>query len=305
MKEHANLPYAEAATLVPGAADPHERIKFMDSEGVDVNFIYPSLGLAWQFECEDPQLSAAYCRVYNDWVVDFCKDYPDRIIPIAEVPMRDVGEGARELRRAAKLGMKGAFITPAPVNGIGYGDSYYDPFWATAQELEMPITLHLHLNPNYPGRYLYPNHSEPEFFSELMAHGDFIISFTNMMCEGVFERFPRLRLSMVEDGTGWIIHWLDKMDIKYEMYGLDMPLKMKPSEYFKRQIWMSFEPNETSVAATAQLVAGDRLLWGSDWPHYEGHTDSVRKMKRHIASLPENDQKKILGENALAMYGLN
>ena len=139
----------------------------------------------------------------------------------------------------------------------------------------------------------------------MLLHGDFIVSLTHMMGGGVFEKFPRLRMNMVEDGSGWITHWLDKMDIKFEMYTYDLPLKLKPSEYFKRQCWISIEPNETTVPATAQLVGADRLLWGSDWPHVEGHADAVGKMKGNVASLPENDQRKILGENALAMYGLN
>ena len=304
--ERAHMSFAEGGTLAPGAVDPHERIRFLDSEGIDVTFIYPTLGLGWSWECEDPQLSAAYCRVYNDWLSDWCSPYPDRLIGIAHASVRDVNEGVVELKRVAKMGMKGAFIQPVSVNGIDYGDSYYDPFWAAAQELEMPITLHVAFNPNYLGRELFSDTDGmgPEFMSEMLNHGDFLVSLTNLMCEGVFERFPRLRMNMVEDGSGWITHWLDKMDIKYEMYSEDLPLKMKPSDYFKRQIWISIEPDETTAPYTARLVGADRLLWGSDWPHVEGHTEPVGKMKRNVASLPEEDQRKILGENALAMYGL-
>ena len=312
MEKYVDLPFSEVGILAPGGVDPGERIKVLDQEGVDVAFLYPTLGLGWQYECEDPQLSAAYCRVYNDWLTDWCSPYPDRLMPIAEISILDINEGVNELKRAARMGMKGGFIYPAVANGIGYGDSYYDPFWATAQELEMPITLHVAPNPNYPGRYLYADTEAigveefgPLFFEEMLLHGDFIVTFTHMMCEGVFEKFPQLRVNMVEDGAGWITHWLDKMDIKYEMYGHDMLLKMKPGEYFKRQCWISNEPNEVTVAATAQLVGADRLLWGSDWPHSEGHANAVGKMKRNVASLPEEDQRKILGENALAMYGLS
>ena len=306
LMENTDVPFAEAGTLAPGGVDPHERIKILDREGVDAAFLYPSLGLGWQWECEDPQLSAACCRVYNDWLTDWCSPYPDRLMPIAQVSVRDVNEGVRELKRVAKMGMKGAFIYPLPVNGIAYGDPYYDPFWATAQELEMPVTLHTAHNPNYSGRHLYADRDDlgPLFFEEMLIHGDFIITFTNMMCEGVFERFPRLRVNMLEIGSGWITHWLDKMDIKYEMYGYDMPLKMKPSEYFKRQIWISADPSETTVPHTAQLVAADQLLWGSDWPHAEGFTEPVRKMKRNVALLPEKDQRNILGENASKLYNL-
>ena len=306
LKKYSDLRFSEVGTLAPGGVNPHERIKVLDKEGIDVAFLYPTLGLGWQYECEDPQLAAAYCRVYNDWLTDWCSLYPDRLMPIAEISVFDVNEGVKELKRAAKMGMKGGFIYPAATNGIGYGNSYYDPFWATAQELEMPITLHVANNPNYAGRHLYADREDigPLFFEEMLLHGDFIVTFTNMMCEGLFGKFPRLRVNMLEIGSGWITHWLDKMDIKYEMYGHDMLLKMKPSDHFKRQCWISTEANETTAPYTAQLVGADRLLWGSDWPHSEGHADAVGKMKRNVASLPEEDQRKILGENALTMYGL-
>ena len=221
MREYANVPYRELGALVPGAVDPHERIKLLDKEGVDVAFLYPTLGLGWQFDCEDPQLSAAYCRVYNDWLVDFCKDYPDRLISIALVPLRDVNEVVKELKKAAKMEMKGAMITPAPANGIGYGYTYFDPFWTVAQELEMPVTIHVSFNPNYLGSHVYAGRDDLRprgvvFFQDIMSHSEFIMSLANMMCEGVFERFPGLRMNMVEDGSGWIIHWLDKMDFAYK-----------------------------------------------------------------------------------------
>ena len=306
VNEHAHLTYTDAAKEVPGAINPHERIKLMDGEGVYATFIYPSLSLGWPFDCEDPHLSAAFCRVYNDWIVNFCKAYPDRIYTIAQLPMWNIDDCVEELRRAVNTGARGGYIPPAPINRIGYGNSYYHPLWATAQELEVPITLHVSSNPNYPGRHLYPAGDQGQgFFQGCLDHADFLISFTHMMCEGVFERFPGLRVNMVEDGSGWMIHWLDRMDVKYEEFGDEMPLAMKPSEYFKRQVWISIEPNERSVPTLAQVAGADRLIWGSDWPHSEGHLDAVGKMKKNVAPLPEEDQKKILGENALALYGIS
>ena len=307
MMEHALLPYAEATTIAPGAADPHERIKHLAKEGVDRTFLYPSLGLGWEAELEDPTLSAAYCRAYNRWLVDFCKPYPDQLVPIAHVSVRDVDEGIKELKRAAADGMKGAFICPAPVNGIRYGHEYYDPFWATAQDLEMPITLHVVFNPHYIGKHFYPDEPGlgPDFFVESMVFGDPFLSFTNMMTEGVFEKFPRLRVVMVEIGCSWIAHWLDTLDFKYDRFGFDTLLTMKPSEYFKRQCWISAEPVEKGIGVVAQIVGAGRFMWGSDWPHPEGHTDPLRKVKENIAILSEADQRKILGENALTLYRMD
>ena len=146
--ENTTKPYSEQRQRTPGAIDPHERIKFMDQEGVDLTFLYPTLGLGWEGECEDAALSAAYCRAYNNWLMDFCRTQRKRIIPIAHVSVREVSEGVKELERVAKMGMKGAFISPQSTNGIRYGHEYYDPFWAKAQDLQMPVTLHVVFNPD-------------------------------------------------------------------------------------------------------------------------------------------------------------
>ena len=302
--ENTDKPYETQRHLTPGAIDADERVKFMDEEGVELTFLYPTLGLGWEGECEDPALSAAYCRAYNNWLVEFCKPQRDRILPIAHVSVRDVDEGVRELERVAAMGIKGAFISPRAINGIRYGHEYYDPFWAKAEALQMPVTLHVVFNPDYVGRHLYPEKGGlgPSFFVETMLIGDFLLSFTSMMCDGVFERFPELRLVMAEVGCCWISHWLDEMDANYEKFGHGMPLTMKPSDYFKRQCWVSAEPTEHSIAAMAEHVGADRLLWGSDWPHTEGHVAPVSKVKGRITSLSEDDQRKILGENALSLY---
>ena len=81
-----------------GATDPRARIKWMDEHGIDISILYPSLGLNWQTECTDPKLSAAYCRVYNDYITDFCAPYPDRLISIASVSLMDDEEGVTEIK---------------------------------------------------------------------------------------------------------------------------------------------------------------------------------------------------------------
>ena len=135
--------YEEGRRVAPGAVDPHERIKFMDEEGIDVTVLYPTIGLSWEVDCFDPELAAAYCRVYNDWLVGFCKPYPHRLIPIAHLSLLDVGEAVKELKRTAKLGMKGIFFCIWPPQGRSFGDAYYDPLWAEAQDLGIPVSLHV------------------------------------------------------------------------------------------------------------------------------------------------------------------
>ncbi len=133
----------------PGAYDPHARVKLLDEEGIDAAVLYPTLGLLWEGEVNDAELALAYCRVYNDWITAFCRPYPDRLYPVAHISLMDVERAAAELKRVAKLGIKGVMLTPWPANGKAYGDTYYDPFWAVAQELGVPVGLHVIARPHY------------------------------------------------------------------------------------------------------------------------------------------------------------
>ena len=289
----------------PAGIDPHERIKWMDEHGVDASLLYPSLGISWETECGDPKLAQAYCRVYNDWLVDFCNSYPDRLIPVAHISLLDVAEGVIEIKRAAELGMKGVYLFSHPANGIPYGDRFYDPFWAEAQELGMPIGIHVSNTPNFVGHHLYQGgFGASRWFYNLMFHGDSLLAFTTMFNGAVFERFPRLKVVVVEIGCGWIAHWLEFMDAKYKMVGFDTEMKRRPSEYFERQCWVSGETDEKTFPAMAQLVGAHKLLWGSDYPHAEGHAEPVEELKQTIEGLSEEDQRKILGENAVRLYNL-
>ena len=295
----------------PAAKDPHERIKWLDEHGIDACLIYPSMGISWQTECGDPALAAAYCRVYNDWLVAFCSPYPDRLHAIAQISLMDVEQGVREIKRVAKLGMRGVYLFSHPANGIRYGSPYYDPFWAEAQDLEMPVAIHVSHTPRFVGHQLYEDEGsgkgpgEVRWFHNMLINGDCVLAFTCMFAGGVFERFPRLKVGVVETGCGWIAHWLDFMDAKYDMLQFETKLKRRPSEYFERQCFISGEPDETTFPAMAQLVGAHKLVWGSDYPHVEGHAEPVEDLKKTLAPLPEADQRKILGQNALELYNIN
>ncbi len=133
------MKYWETATkYTPGGIDPDARVAQMDEEGIDIALLYPTIGLCWEGECHDPELSAAYCRAYNNFLFDFCSKHPDRLIPIAHVALRDVNLAAAEVQRV-KGKAKGIFITPYPVNGCPPGDRHYDPFWAACEAANLPV----------------------------------------------------------------------------------------------------------------------------------------------------------------------
>ena len=289
-----------------GARDFDARIRWMDEHGIDISLVYPSLCLGWQSECEDPRLAAAYCRVYNDWLTDLCRPYSDRIVPIAHVSLMDVEDGVIEIKRAAELGAKGVYLYPATTNCIPWGDRYYDPFWAECQDMGLPIGIHVSNIARHAGHEMYKGgfNVNPWWFL-VMYNPDCQIAFTSFFQGAVFDRFPRLSVGVVETGCGWIAHWLELMDSKYRLSERERPMKLRPSEYFERQCWISGEADEKTLPFMAQLVGAHKLMWGSDYPHAEGHEQPLAELKETIGCLPEADQRKILGENALGIYDIS
>ncbi|MCH8088689.1 MAG: amidohydrolase [Chloroflexi bacterium] len=288
-----------------GAYDGAARVRFMDGEEIDITLLYPTLGISLEAESEDSGFTASCIRVYNNWIVDLCEPFPERLFPIAHMPMQDVDEAVRELRRLEKLGVKGVFVNARPVKGLSYGDPYYDPFWAQVQEMGIPVSLHAFGGPWTMGSELYPQDSvDSSWWIFVMVFGDSLIGMTTLFKDALFERFPQVKIVVLEAGCGWLPYWLDRMDGVYEAYSFTTPMKRPPSEYFKRQCWISMDPDETTTPVVAQAVGADRLFWASDYPHSGSGPGAVAAVKGNIASLPEPDQWKILGENGINLYGL-
>lgn len=295
-------PYDQAH---PGGFDPHARMKDMDMDGIDVAVLYPTVGL-FLGGVKDPQLAAACSRAYNNWLADYCKPYPDRLVGIAAVPLQDVDEAVKEMRRAvSQLNMKGVFIRPNPYNNRQLNDPAYDPFWAAAQELNCPIGVHEGTTLNMPtvasDRYRdgYRLHMISHAFEEELACMDVVAG-------GVLEKFPKLKVAFLESGGGWICHWLDRLDSHYEKLGFLAPwLKMKPSEYFKRQCCISFDPDEHTLKTTVEILGPDNIVWASDYPHFDcTFPGVVKELEEGLAGLPEEAKRKVMGENAARLYGL-
>lgn len=296
---------AEYEESVPAAArDMRARLAWMDDHGIDVAVVYPSLCLGWHNECDDALLAAAYCRVYNDWLTDACAVVAERVLPVAMVPLLDVAAGVAELHRACDLGARGLYLNPVPMNGISYGDEVYDPLWAACEERGIPVTLHVSNTPLHAGRrFVETSFEKNSWFMMMMYTTDCQIALTSMFAGGLFDRFPELSVGVVETGCGWVPHWLEWMDSRYELAGRDV-LRHPPSEYFDRQCWVAGEPGERMFPAIAELVGAHKLLWASDYPHEEGHRDPVALLVDTLAGLDAEDRQRILGGNAAEIYGL-
>jgi uncharacterized protein len=286
-----------------GGFDPHARIPDMDLDGIDAAFLYPTLGL-FSGAVQDPLLAAAMCRAYNRWLADYCKPYPDRLFAVAMLPMQSVELAIEEMRYARnQLGMRSGFLRPNPYNNRMLGDPVYDPFWAEAQALDFPIGIH-------EGTGGMPAAGVERFTGigakHIVSHTvEMMLASLSVIWDGVCERFPKVRFAFLESGGGWIAPWLDRMDRHFDDKGVfnDSPLRMRPSDYFRRQGWISFEPVEGSLTVLAEYLGPNKILWATDYPHPDGFFPGAPQM---IAEkLPAHLRRQVLAGSAIEFYQLN
>jgi predicted TIM-barrel fold metal-dependent hydrolase len=291
-----------------GAYDPHAMIVENEQDGIWGSALQPSQGLFW-YRVPDSRLLSEICRVYNDWIADFCKPYPERLKGIAMLNLDDPDEGAAELERVAKMGLVGSFIPVAPRPDKPYNDPAYDRLWAVAEELKHPLLLHI----GTPRDGIPANEFTMDV-TELTGAGrsttDYWVRYSlgSMVFAGVFDKFPGLRIGSVEHEAAWIPHWLKQMDFTY----VERPVFTKgwksaeglmPSDYWKRNMFVEFMEDDLGVQLRDRIGV-ENMLWGSDYPHAEAtFPRSQQFLGRMFAGVPEADLRKITSDNAAKMFG--
>jgi len=306
LKPHPSRTYVNQAPF--GAMDPKERLARMDQEGLEKAIIYPSLGLIWETEdVEDIELQAAYARAYNRWGVDFCADSAGRLVPIAHISMGDPQEAARELERAVKAGAKGAFFVPFTPTNKSHAHPDYDPFWVKAQELDVPVGIHPSGEP--PAKRVHQRFRDMQkwavwHFNVHGAQGP-LQAFTAMFQYGLFDRFPKVKVVVLESGAGWAGYLLNRMDAVYDSpLGKSVRLKEKPSYYFYRQCWISGDPDEKAFGHVVDFVGADKFFWASDFPHFDHPGNYMEELRELVEPMSESTRQKVIGENVAQVYGL-
>jgi predicted TIM-barrel fold metal-dependent hydrolase len=289
----------------PGGFDPHKRIPDMDADGIDAAVLYPTLGL-FAGSIDDPPLAAAACRAYNRWLADYCKPYPDRLFGVAMLPLQSVDLAIAEMRYARReLGFKVGFLRPNPYNNILIHDPVYEPFWTAAEDLDVAIAFHEGASAGMPqvGVDRFNTRGARHIITHTM---EMMLACLSMIWGGVCERHPRLRVGFLESGGGWIAPWLDRMDRHFDDQGFnDSGLKTRPSDIFKRQCWISFEPVEGSLKYLAEYIGPDKILWATDYPHPDGFFPGAPAMvKKLLAGYSSEAQYQVMAGGAKAFYGL-
>jgi predicted TIM-barrel fold metal-dependent hydrolase len=329
-RERARTGKMRYCDVKPGAFKPQPRLADMQIEGIEQAVLYPTmlLGLPGLGDSEFAEIQA---NAYNEWIADYCAAAPSRLFAAAAVPQQDIARAVRVIRRAKELGHVGIFLRPNPsVDGKKLNDPVYDPIWAVCQDLDLPVGLHPFLAPDMPGACRALGYFEFKapgvemrnadaaspirnmaniFFSQALSNPfDMMETLAVLICGGVLERFPRLKVIFLEANGGWIVPWLERLDHHFEIFRWDVPwMQMKPSEYFRRQCWISFDPDESTLAFTARspLVGADRIIWASDYPHPDAKFPGVvDELRTATTGLDAPQRARILGLNAAELYRL-
>ena len=291
-----------------GSMHPQERLDLLDAENIDAVILYTTVGLLWEAEVEDPELAQAYTKAYNRWICEFSAG-SKRLVPTAHLSLSDPVAAAAELERAVGEGAKGGYVCPFTHTGKPLGHPDHNPVFAAAQSLGVPLAIHPTFEPQWTkGSRMgsWENVKQLRLLASVQASDGVRHQFTTLFDYGVFDAFPTLKILVLESGGGWIGYWLDRIDAVYghTFIGNRVPLKDKPSDYFRERIWISCDPDERTIASLAERFGVERFLWASDFPHADHTPEYIHDLNELVGSFKPADQAKFVGGNARSLFGL-
>ena len=291
----------------PANREPAERIKAQDQDGVAAEVIvhpgYPIMLPGNRMA----RLGMMYA--FNSWLAEFCSYDPSRLIGIGELPMWDSALAMEEAKRIHGLGLRGALIPAVPgYEGAWsspadhpYTSEFYEPIWQTCNELGLVLVIHPDAYAATPALQSYDQGPVNIMINKTGA-SEIIVS---LIVSGVFERHSGLKLLNVEGGVGWLAHLVPWMDILFEEHPqLYKDLPKKPSAYYYDHVYGSFLWDSCGLA-NRDIIGVENIMWCNDFPHnYGPWPNSRKKIETQLRGLGEDEKRKILSENAKALFGL-
>ena len=306
--------------------DDERRLTELENDGVVAEVLFPNTippffptgaVVARPPTPEDYELRLAGVRTHNRWLADWCAGHPERRAGIGQIFLNDIDDAITDVRWCHEHGLRGGvLVQPVPDDMKHIKPLYapdYDPLWAVCEDLGVVVNTHSG-GAGMPDYGPYPAAgllwiAETSFFSRRPL--------TQMIVGGVFERFPRLRFVLTEQGASWIAPTLKLLDSYHgQMKGLgrigelkydaEAALPMKPSEYFARNCWVGVSFPSPTEAEARHDIGIDRFMWGSDYPHDEStYPHSREALRRSFIDTPESELRLVLGGNAASVYSFD
>ncbi len=294
--------YDDQKSGIMRPAVPELRVKDQDRDGVSGEVVYGILGAANRLE--DPEVAAAVCHIYNEWLAEFCRKAPGRFAGIGCLASTAPEEAACEITRCAELGLKGAELGLShDMLPLWHDD--WEPIYRACAETGVPLHIHT-IGPAVDTRWL----RDPESYRRWLAThiGSFQVPMLEILAAILFggapERHPDLKIVIGESGIGWLPYALERFDFEWEDQFRDL-IPKAPSEYWRRQMYATFQIDRVGLD-NLDRIGEDTVMWGSDFPHPDGTwPDSREILEPQLAGLGHAQRRKVLYENAAQLYGFD
>jgi predicted TIM-barrel fold metal-dependent hydrolase len=291
---------------------PADRLREMARDGVSAEVIYGGTGL---FPGESLADGIERCRRTNNWMAETYGDYlsimaPSIALPIPVEPYGGMGDwpapdaehiaaAAEELRRAAALGLRPALL-PDTSPKLGYNRPDWNPIWEAACEADIALSFHVGFGTN-PVRNRNPGGAIANYVT---VASNIIGTVAQLCASGVLATFPELRCVMTESNAGWLAWAMFQMDEAWKKHAhwAKPKLEMAPSDYCRRQVQATFQEDPVAVA-NRHYTGLHSLMWGSDYPHWEGTWPrSQAAVEEVFAGVPDDEIDQIVRTNAVETF---
>ncbi|HUZ10826.1 MAG TPA: amidohydrolase family protein [Acidimicrobiales bacterium] len=294
----------------PAFREASSRLTLMDEQGVDYTLMIPTLASLVEERMRDaPDLCAAVIHALNRWMVDeWPYVYENRMFSTPIITPGLVDKAIEELGFVLEHGARVVLMRPSPAWGYRGPRSFalpeFDPFWKLVEESGILVVVHA----SDTGYQRYINEwegaggetqafAQPQPFGASVReqHRDIQDAVTSMICHGLFTRFPKLRVALIENGAGWVPSLLEHLDITWR--SMPQVYEEKPSATFKRHFWM--HPfHEEDPRDLVRLLGAGHVIFGSDYPHVEGLAEPLSYVAE-MEGVPDEDLRKIMGGNMI------
>ena len=277
--------------------------------GIDRAFLYPTYGLwLWSIDTMKPEVAGAFTRAYNNWLKDFCSYDRDRLNGVGAINLHAPEKMVSQLHQIADFGWKAVFLRPNPVKGRILSDPAYEPFWSECEQLGISVGIHEGTHSRLPTTGT--ERFDSRFATHACSHPmEQMMALLALIEGGVLERHPELKVAFLESGCGWLPYWLWRLDEEYEnLYSeprVRENVKIKPSEYFRRQCFIGIEPSEPYLGKIIEYIGADNLIFGSDYPHMDHQPNVVKNLIQLEESLSKASLQKIIWDNPRRFYNLS
>ena len=298
----------------PAAYDADARIEYMDGEGIWAQVLYPNVaafGGQRFLTFPDDELKIVCVQAYNDFLRDWASADHRRLITIMSTPFWDIDAAVAEMARCADAGHRGILFTGEPHRfGLPFlADRHWDPLWAAAQDLDLPV--HFHIGSGDMASSFTPERIAATGSASTYAYTSVEMFLKNglqvadLLTSGILPRFPKLQFVSVESGVGWIPFVLEAVDHSYLEGRIDRTSEWDrmPSEYFATNVYACYWFETVATTEMLDILPVDRILFETDFPHPTCLYGNVHeRMEESLAGVSQGAREKILWDNGADLY---